>query len=194
MDVHSLCGYFLELLTDGGAELTSEFGAKRPRWIVPWSTEETVRARIWSALAIFEVVLAVAAYWAFAAYFGTFVPILVSALFAPLLLLRSDQSVALGVKWFRAYTSRAGEFTDAELGVIIRSRWFWAAALADLAAANACGLVARGRLAHKLFRVAADTAKRHRWVLESSARNRCGRRGRLWRRGDYRGSWRGLGG
>jgi hypothetical protein len=82
---------------------TNEPGALRGRRFVPWSTEESVRRGIPSALAFLEVLIAVATYWTVAIYFKTSTHLWLSICIAPLLLLRSEQSIALGVKWFSAY-------------------------------------------------------------------------------------------
>ncbi|MCP4182482.1 MAG: hypothetical protein GY761_04095 [Hyphomicrobiales bacterium] len=49
------------------------------------------------------MILSVAAFWWTAWYFDTYVHLLVSVLVAPLVLLRSDESVALGVEMFSRY-------------------------------------------------------------------------------------------
>jgi len=54
----------------------------------------------------FEVVVAVGAYWAFAIYFETTTHLWVSICVAPLLLLRSGQSIAPGAKWFDSYAPK----------------------------------------------------------------------------------------
>jgi hypothetical protein len=68
-----------------------------------WSTEKSVADGIPSVLAVVEVVVAVAAYWAIAIYFETTTHLWVSICVAPLLLMRSEQSVALGARWFHFY-------------------------------------------------------------------------------------------
>ncbi|MEI6986544.1 MAG: hypothetical protein WCK65_10475 [Rhodospirillaceae bacterium] len=84
------------------------------------STPNSIENGEASALAILETVLAVAAYWWFAWYFDTHTHLLVSIAVAPFLLLRSPQSVDLGVKWFRAYYAERSEITRTE------SPWrFW---------------------------------------------------------------------
>lgn len=81
-------------------------GQKLP--FVWYSTETSVRDGIPSALACFEVAVAVTAYWAIAIHFETFAHLWISICVAPLLLLRSDESTALGVRWFDEF-SRADE-------------------------------------------------------------------------------------
>jgi hypothetical protein len=68
-----------------------------------WSTESSIRDHIPSALATLEVLIALTGWWSYAAYFQTFSHIWISICVAPLLLLRSNQSVALGVNWFFSY-------------------------------------------------------------------------------------------
>src|SRR5262249_8275839 len=60
---------------------------------------KSVAEGIPSTLAAPEVVVAVAAYWAIAIYFETTTRLWVSICVAPLLLLRCEQSVALGAWW-----------------------------------------------------------------------------------------------
>ena len=64
-----------------------------------WSTDKSVAEGIPSTLAAPEVVVAVAAYWAIAIYFETTTRLWVSICVASLLLLRCEQSVALGAWW-----------------------------------------------------------------------------------------------
>jgi len=63
------------------------------------STDKSVAEGIPSTLAAPEVVVAVAAYWAIAIYFETTTRLWVSICVASLLLLRCEQSVALGAWW-----------------------------------------------------------------------------------------------
>jgi hypothetical protein len=58
--------------------------------------DKSVTDGIPSVLAALEVVVAVGAYWAIAIYFETTTHLWVSICVAPLLLLRSDQSIAIG--------------------------------------------------------------------------------------------------
>jgi hypothetical protein len=69
-----------------------------------WSTRESINNEIYSVSAIMETVAAVAAYWIFAVRFETYLPLVISAIIAPLVLLRSDDSVNLGVTWFDQWT------------------------------------------------------------------------------------------
>ena len=71
----------------------------QPAWLW-WSTAESVKAGVPSVFAIIETMLAVMVYWMIAWRYGTYWPLLLSAIIAPLVLLRSEESVALGVKWW----------------------------------------------------------------------------------------------
>lgn len=71
--------------------------------MVLWSTPESIERGEASWLAILETILAVVAYWGIAWAFDTHFHLMISVLVAPLLLLRSPESVALGVKWFESY-------------------------------------------------------------------------------------------
>ncbi len=62
------------------------------------STEETIKAGTLSVQAVAETVFAIALYWCVAWYLETQVWLLSSALIAPFLLLRSKESVRLGVE------------------------------------------------------------------------------------------------
>ncbi|MEM7428934.1 MAG: hypothetical protein AAF441_22845 [Pseudomonadota bacterium] len=56
-----------------------------------------------SVLACAEVALSVTAYWWIATTYDTYAILLMAAVATPLVLLRSDQSVELGVRWFKRY-------------------------------------------------------------------------------------------
>jgi hypothetical protein len=58
---------------------------------------------IFSVLAAAEVMLAVTAYWSFALWAHTQTHLLISAIAAPLLLLRSKQSIDLGLRWYKFF-------------------------------------------------------------------------------------------
>jgi len=68
-------------------------------WVF-WSTRNSINGEIPSVTAIIETILAVSFYWWVAINFETYLLLLMSVAVAPLVLLRSDESVALGVKWF----------------------------------------------------------------------------------------------
>jgi outer membrane protein OmpA-like peptidoglycan-associated protein len=69
-----------------------------------WSTSESVRNEVLSVTAILETALAVLLYWWVALEVGIFTPLLVSAAAAPLVLLRSDRSVELGLQVFAKFS------------------------------------------------------------------------------------------
>jgi hypothetical protein len=73
-----------------------------PKWVW-WSTHETIQNEVPSVTAILETIIAVPLYWWIALHTGVVLPLLVGAAVAPLVLLRSDQSVALGLEWFLKY-------------------------------------------------------------------------------------------
>lgn len=68
-----------------------------------WSTRHSINNDIPSVTAIIETAVAVILYWWVAIHFETYLPLLLSAAMAPLVLLRSDQSAALGVRWFKTW-------------------------------------------------------------------------------------------
>jgi hypothetical protein len=91
-------------------------------------------------LAAAEVVAAVVAYWTIAIYFETTTHLWVSICVAPLLLLRSEQSVALGARWF----SRGEVPLERDPRTLIGPVRFWIdIAIGLIAAAGFCYLVAR---------------------------------------------------
>jgi hypothetical protein len=81
------------------ADVPIEFAKAEPKWVV-WSTRTSIENDIPSITAIIETLFAVLIYWWIAIQFETYLPFLVSVAIAPLVLLRSDESVELGVKWF----------------------------------------------------------------------------------------------
>ncbi|WP_315826105.1 hypothetical protein [Bradyrhizobium sp. SZCCHNG3015] len=70
-----------------------------PSWMF-WSTRASIDKEVPSVAAMIETCLAVLLYWWFAIHFQTYLLLVISVVVAPLVLLRSDQSVAFGVKWF----------------------------------------------------------------------------------------------
>jgi hypothetical protein len=66
------------------------------------STEESRAAGQASVLAVFETLVCVALYWVLLLWFGVTWHHWMILIATPLVLLRSEQSVALGVKWFNA--------------------------------------------------------------------------------------------
>ena len=84
----------------GGGPVAESFFERNVVW---WSSRESIEAGKISLLAVAEVIFSVTAYWWIAWYFDTYAHLLISVLIAPLVLLRSDESVALGVEMFRRY-------------------------------------------------------------------------------------------
>jgi len=91
-----------------------------PKWVF-WSTRDSINNDIPSITAIIETALAVPIYWWIAIHFETYLPLLISIVVAPLVLLRSDESVALGVRWFEqwenTYWERREHADQPELGL-----------------------------------------------------------------------------
>jgi hypothetical protein len=67
------------------------------------STLESVKADTFSVLAALEIIIAILLYWSAAIFFQTQAHLWVSIVVAPLLLLRSKASVALGIQWFEKF-------------------------------------------------------------------------------------------
>jgi hypothetical protein len=98
----------------------------RRHGFVLFSIEASVRALRHSVFAWAETAAAVAIYWWIALHFDTQRHLWISICVAPLLLLRSKDSIALGVRRFTAYAERNDPFenmTGAELPYMFR---FWA--------------------------------------------------------------------
>jgi hypothetical protein len=73
-----------------------------PKWVW-WSTHETIQNEVPSITAILETIIAVSIYWWIALHGGMILPLLISAALAPMVLLRSEKSVALGLEWFMRF-------------------------------------------------------------------------------------------
>lgn len=65
-------------------------------------------------MAIVETLIAVPLYWIIAVKFETYLPLLIAAAVAPLVLLRSDKSVSLGTKWFTEWALATRRSLDRE--------------------------------------------------------------------------------
>jgi hypothetical protein len=115
--------------------------AKRFVW---WSTDKSVADGTPSVLAALEVVVAVGVYWAIAIYFETTTHLWVSICVAPLLLLRSEQSIALGAQWFGSYVRRRDELDKRDVRTLLQSVEVWAWI--------ATGLIASALVSHLLAR------------------------------------------
>src|SRR5262245_43495534 len=95
-----------------------------------WSTNESLAAGQLSILAVIETILAVLVYWTVAVLFNTTLPLLISICITPLLLLRSDKSVSLGLKWFHEYVDRgAMSLWEATNVTPLKSARFWGSVL-----------------------------------------------------------------
>src|SRR5882672_4302532 len=99
--------------------------ALRSYGFVLYSTPPSVRARWPSILACLEVAIAVALYWWIALHFDTQKHLWVSICVAPLLLLRSEESTALGIKWFAAYIARNNTLRKMTAAEGVRAKSFW---------------------------------------------------------------------
>lgn len=71
------------------------------RWRL-WSTKDSIRSREPSIMAVIESCLAPVLYLWLASYVGWLLPLYVAVAVAPFVLLRTENSVALGVKWASA--------------------------------------------------------------------------------------------
>lgn len=80
-----------------------EQGTPKQPWFVWLSDRNSFNADIPSVTGIFETIIVVAAYWYAAFYWGTYWPLFVGAAVMPLVLLRSDASVAMGLKLFERW-------------------------------------------------------------------------------------------
>jgi len=92
----------------GGYCLNDPSDEAQPR-LEFWSTRASIDSEIPSVTAIIETALAVAIYWWAAVRFETYLPLLLSAAVAPLVLLRSDESVKLGARWFKQWEANRWE-------------------------------------------------------------------------------------
>jgi len=91
-------------------ELPQETGmAERPRWLF-WSTRDSIEHDVPSIAAIIETALAAPLFWWLAGHVGFYLPLLISMAVAPFVLLRSDESVKLGLRWFLKWHERKGTF------------------------------------------------------------------------------------
>jgi hypothetical protein len=83
-----------------------------------WSTHETIQNEVPSVTAILETIIAVPLYWWIALQTGWVLPLLISVAVAPFVLLRSEQSVALGVTWLLSWenASNVKTYSDLEVG------------------------------------------------------------------------------
>jgi hypothetical protein len=92
-------------------------------WFVWISTPTSVRDGMFSATAALETLAAVAGYWAYTIYFETTTSLWISICVAPLLLMRSTQSLSLAGRWFGAYVQTRDD--PANLKRVVRSVDLW---------------------------------------------------------------------
>lgn len=92
-------------------------------WV--WRSTETSRATgLVSVLAVAETLACVALYWVLWIWLGVTWHHWLIVVSAPLVLLRSEQSVAQGAKWFKAYRDNKGDgdlTSPKSLGIILFS-------------------------------------------------------------------------
>jgi len=88
--------------TDGGKE--------EPGWRF-WSTRDSIEHDAPSVSAVIETLLAVPAFWWLAGTVGFYLPLMISMAVAPFVLLRSDESVNLGLRWFLRWHEHKGSFS-----------------------------------------------------------------------------------
>jgi hypothetical protein len=81
--------------------------SEAPEWVF-WSSRESIDREVPSVTAIIESVIAVPLYWWVAIHFETYLLLLASVAIAPFVLLRSDQSVKVGVRWFMEWEKQWG--------------------------------------------------------------------------------------
>lgn len=85
--------------------LPDQLEETKSKWV--WfSTRDTIAKGIFSVTATIETIIAAPLYWWVAIHFETWWPLIFSACIAPLVLMRSGESVALGVKWFDGFMSK----------------------------------------------------------------------------------------
>jgi hypothetical protein len=82
-----------------------------------WSTTESIQNEVPSVTAILETLIAAPLYWWVALRIGLIYPMLISVAIAPFVLLRSQESVALGIRWLLRFENppEAGEYKNLSL-------------------------------------------------------------------------------
>ena len=96
-----------------------------------WSTTESIQKDVPSVTAIIETLIAVPLYWWIALQVGMLPSLLIGLAVAPLVLLRSEESVALGLKWLLAFEHMPTNKTYHELSLNQR-RFLWVLGLASV--------------------------------------------------------------
>jgi len=80
--------------------LNSPTDANDPPKLVFWSSRESINKQVPSVTAVIETIVATSVYLYAAIYSELYWTLIASAIAAPLVLLRSEESVSLGIKWF----------------------------------------------------------------------------------------------
>ena len=114
-----------------------------------WSTAESVRNRDLSVTALLETIVAVGLYLWVSTRFGLLLPLYIAVAAAPFVLLRSEDSVALGLRWFALWSiadKYEEGFSYAFLGLFLASGAFLIIALGLMAVDSSPVLVAIGFL------------------------------------------------
>jgi hypothetical protein len=117
--------------------LESEASVTPKRTWCFWSTTETIQNEVPCVTAILETLIAVPLYWWIALRIGVIQPLLVSVLIAPLVLLRSEESVALGVRWCLRLEKNSEKDVQYKNASSTHRRCFWAITALSAAAAIA---------------------------------------------------------
>jgi hypothetical protein len=94
---------------DAGRQLSEEIRSNHERKssFVLCSSRDSTSNGVFSILGALEVILAVTGYWVVAAWMHAQGHLFLAVLVAPLLLLRSDESITLGNSWFRGVEDKA---------------------------------------------------------------------------------------
>jgi hypothetical protein len=82
--------------------LSTQAPTRSASWVF-WSSRESIDSDVVSIMAVFETLVSVPAFWLISTHYSTFLPLLTSIIAAPIVLLRSDESVELGVRWFERW-------------------------------------------------------------------------------------------
>jgi hypothetical protein len=131
-------------MAKGGANSSGLVGRAntwlRPNGFVLCSTPASVRARWGSILAYTEVAIAVAAYWWIALHFDTQRHLWISICIAPLLLLRSRESMARGVRYFTVFVD-SRPYEQMTAGEALRTWKLWATLVLSALASGATSYV-----------------------------------------------------
>jgi hypothetical protein len=110
-------------------EIASDKQAQNWRF---WPTIETIQNDIPSVTAIAETLIVIPLYWWIALQIGILPSLLLSATVAPLVLLRSEESVELGVSWFLAFEKQFNAFTSYEDLSSVQRYLLWSVSLISI--------------------------------------------------------------